>query len=294
MTRKSVNLASTRREISRRWSAIVDRSGVNPAALDSLPQVGSIKLLGSGTKTDKPVTADGRPVVIAVVYMAPATEAFTLPGDTRTLCPLATLGCAAECLGHSAGRMVMSTCERARLWKTALFLGDRALWYQLARLECKAFARKCEREGATPAVRADGSTDTGAGRELARMLPGVSFYDYTKLPARALRNARGSDPANYRVTFSYSGENETDVRRVLAAGGNVAAVLGVLPKDQAPLPAALWGAPTVSGDTHDYRPADPRGSVAVLAFKAAKAPRAACARAIASGFALDPAALPVA
>jgi hypothetical protein len=229
-----------------------------------LPQ--QIALLGNSTKLEKGLA---RAVLSAVVYMSPDREAFA-PDDPRTLCPWKTDSCAGCCIGTSTGRMIMRPLQNARLWKTALLLGDRALFRELLQLESRALLRKAQRLGMVAAVRVDGSTDTGEGLQLARSIPELQCYDYTKSEQRALSHARGELPSNYHVTFSHSGENAASCRSVLAAGGSVAVVFGADPRRHDPIPNTFWGHPVIDGDVHDARFLDPRGSVVGLRFKQAR------------------------
>ena len=264
------SLAAIRREIALHWPAIVERSGVHPEAKDALPKVP--KLLGTGTKTEA-----GRALKVstAVVYMAPATEAFP---DGRTLCPFATEGCASACLGNKAGRMIFGPMKLARLWKAALYMGARLLFLELAEAEAHAHVRKAERDGYLPAIRMDGSTDTGVGRILARKVPGAQWYDYTKVPAR-LHPPR---PANYHLTFSYSGANRPEAIAALEGGTNVAVVFGIR-KGEA-FPEDWEGFPILDGDKTDARFLDAPAHVVGLSFKAAKGWKDAMAKGIAEGF----------
>lgn len=270
-------LSAIRADIVAQWPSIVSAARVRPEALEALPQ--SPSLLGSGTKTEK---GEGRGYLTAVVYMSPAREAFA-PGDSRTLCPRATEACAAACLGSKAGRMVMAPVKASRLWKATLYLGARTLWRELAEAEIASFQGTAERAGLRPVVRIDGSTDTGEGARFVERFPGVTFYDYSKVEARALKHATD---ATYRVTFSYSGRNLEGARSVLAAGGNVAVVFSTS-KGEA-LPSHWQGAPVIDGDETDLRFLDPIGGYVVgLRFKQAKGRKAALAAALAEGFAVQ-------
>lgn len=259
------------REIRRNWDAIAaragtrDRGGVLPA---------SVNLLGSGTKTNK---GEKRRYLTAVVYMSPANSAFDR-GSERTLCPWATAGCSATCLGEHAGRMPMTGCSNARLWKTTLYLGARRLFGDLLDAEIRAFERRARALGFAPAVRIDGSTDTGAGSNAARRHPEVAFYDYTKSVKRAMHHAAGRYAPNYHVTFSYSGSNWDEAATVLAAGGNVAAVFDTPIKGA--LPDSWWGFPVYDADDTDLRFLDTaRGAIGGLRFKQASGRVAAIERA---------------
>jgi len=123
------------------------------------------------------------------------------------------------------------------------------------------------------------------GRTILETFPDVQFYDYTKHPERALKNARGEHPANYHLTFSRSETNDADVARVLTAGGNVAAVLKFCGckrtcKHETPDGLEYYGRPVVSGDHDDLRPLDPRGVIVGLKAKG-------LARTDTSGFVID-------
>lgn len=266
-------IAEIRREVRAEWPRILQRAGTRRATFPAAPNI-----LGSGVKTEK---GRARGILTAVAYMSPDSEAFPR-GDGRTLCPFASAECSALCLGHSTGRLAMAPAENARIWKTTLYLGARALWRELLRAECEAHARAAARIGYVPAIRIDGSSDTGEGALLAPALGGVRFYDYTKSEARALKHARGEYPPNYHVTYSYSGRNAPECRRVLAAGGNVAAVFDADPRTHAPLPPQWWGSRVVDGDADDARFLDPRevpGVIVGLRFKQARQRAAALERA---------------
>jgi hypothetical protein len=179
--------------------------------------------------------------------------------------------------------MIMRPVKRSRLWKAALYLGARDLWRELLVAEVESFQRTAERAGLVPVVRVDGSTDTGEGARLVERFPSVTFYDYSKVPTRALAHA--GDP-NYRVTFSYSGQNASDALRVLAAGGNVAVVFATPRKGV--LPTHWKGAPVVDGDLTDLRFLDPAGGVVVgLRFKAAAGRAKAMRAAVLGGFVVE-------
>jgi len=259
-------LAAIRREVRADWAAIVEASGVRSDALRALP-TGPMSLLGSAVKTEKGEAL--LRVLTAVVYMAPDREAFET-GDHRTLCPFSG-DCAAACLGHSAGRMIMSTCERARLWKTALLLGRRRLWRELLDAEVESHRRRADRLRMVPAVRVDGSSDTGEGRLAAMRAEGrddetTRFYDYTKSERRA---APETWSPNYSVVFSHSERSDWDTERdIMERGGSVAIVFDT--PIGADLPRTYRGFDVVNGDETDVRFYDSPGVVVGLRFKAAR------------------------
>jgi len=96
--------------------------------------------------------------------------------------------------------------------------------------------------------------------ELFSELPELQFYDYTKVPDRR-------PPPNYDLTFSYSGRNESRMRRELGHGRKVAVVFLDTEKwrdAKAPayspraagLPDTFLGHEVVDGDISDVRPLD--------------------------------------
>ncbi len=230
------------------------------------------KVLGSSIKTRK---GRGRGVRTRVLYMAPAASAGVV------LCPWASAGCAASCLGHSSGHLRWDANQRV--------LASKALWFHLfpghflARLdkEIGRHTRTALRAGDVPAVRLNGSTDILWERHLDMAEhPETTFYDYTKAPLKT------REPAlNYHLTFSVSEKRGSmdDARAYLAAGHGAAVVVqttdGQTVNTAKRAAAALiaegeWnGYPTIDGDKDDARFMDPPGSWVVLFAKGLKAPR---------------------
>ena len=293
-------LAGVHRMINAEWSRINAASRCHTFRVPKRP-----KLLGSSHKVE---LGSKLGVWTAVLYLAPADE------SGRNVCAWATEsiigtggtrvdgGCKDTCLATTpdedgvggTGRMYVNAdhCANARGWKTALYFGDRELFFALLGMELAAHERKASKLGKIAAVRLDGSSDLGIGRKVAPSFPGVRFYDYSKSVTRALRNARGGDVGNYHVTFSHSGRNVEECRTVLAAGGNVAVAFDVEPcaawngLKPGVLPASWLDAPVLDGDVSDVRFADPSGHVVGLRFKGSPSTRTAweLARAAAGSF----------
>lgn len=226
-----------------------DYPGVARRFPESLPS--RLNILSTSAKTVKSEALGVRTVVL---YLSPAGE------SGLDLCPFASAGCRATCLGHSSGRMAMSASKRARLWRTGLMLGSpRVFAYLLAKDLIRA-AKSAARDGKTLAVRLDGTSDIGImdgalARVLKATLPApVECYDYTKNVHRAI--AYANDP-DLHITFSASGDNEDDVNAALDHGCAVAEVYN--PKDYAPLGlpssevSAKRSVEVVDGDESDAR-----------------------------------------
>ena len=206
----------------------------------------------------------------AIHYLAPASV-----GGAGNLCPHASAGCLALCLGWFSGHAAIGEVNNvrdSRIAKTRRFMHDRAAYMvdvvrSIEGMQAKAAARKVRL-----CVRMNGSSDipwegikTAAGLSLLEQFADVQFVDYTKSVKRALRHARGELPANYNLTFSRSETNHLECLWVLEAGGNVAVVSSLA------RPALWHGFPTVDGDLSDLRHLDPRGHVVWLSPKGSKA-----------------------
>jgi hypothetical protein len=220
----------------------------------------------------KAAKAQGYGYLNAIHYLAP----YTMSG--KNLCPHASPGCIAACLGWTSGQagMVaaqgdMNSTRQSRIDKARRFMSDRAAYMRDVVKSIQLAQRKAERMDLALCVRLNGSSDIAFERmrvtideveyaSLMHAFPGVQFVDYTKSLERALANARGDGPRNYRLTFSRSEFNESDCVRVLCAGGNVAAVFETKPD-------AWNGFPVIDGDSHDLRHLDPRGAVVALSIK---------------------------
>lgn len=227
----------------------------------------ALHILGSSTKVEK---GEGLGVLTAVAYLAPADA------SGRQVCPKSTAACRAGCLGVWSGRMRMRPVRDAQLWKTALRFGAPGWFFELLRFEIRAHEARANRLRLLPAVRLDGTSDLGDGLRMAPEFPRVRFYDYTKRPAHAIRALSGRVP-NYHATLSFSGENRAACVAFLRAGGNVAVPFDCAPGE--PLPDLWEGFPVVNADESDWRPGDPPGSVAGLAWKGPRATREAAVRA---------------
>lgn len=211
-----------------------------------------------------PKTAKGaaRGYLTAVLHLAPANVA-----GLGTVCARATAGCMATCL-NTAGRggimphgATTNAIQEARKRRTAYLRLDRAGFVDAVSREIETLQRRAAREGLTLVVRINGTSDLpGLAREIAARFPTVTFYDYTKLP-----RAWERETANYKLTFSRSENNESDVLDAMAHGLNVAVVFST-GKGKA-LPATYLGRTVIDGDVSDLRFLDPRGVIVGLRAK---------------------------
>ena len=211
------------------------------------------------TDSPKAIKADKFGYLNGIHYMAPNSEA-----GVGNLCPHASAGCIALCLGKYSGQASMvadlehgdNSVRASRRAKAQRFMRDRRNYMHDLIRAIELLVRKANTLGKTPCVRLNGSTDISwesikvDGRTLFELFPAVQFVDYTKNPRRFDRAL----PANYHLTFSRSEVNEATTLELLARGVNVAVVFGN------GLPAAWNGFTVVDGDQHDLRHLDPRGA----------------------------------
>lgn len=178
------------------------------------------------------------------------------------ICPAAEIAeCHEPCL-NTAGRGGMSYIQASRLRKTWLFHNDRDWFMAQLYRDIEALERKAAREGLTPCVRLNGTSDINweeirFGRyTLMECFPMVQFYDYTKLP-------RIPKHRNYHLTFSYSAapKFQKTVKKAVTLGMNMTVVF------RGDLPAVYMGRKVVSGDENDLRFLDPKNVIIGLKAK---------------------------
>lgn len=181
-----------------------------------------------------------------VLHLAPHTVA-----GIGNVCPAATAGCSAACL-NTAGRGRFEHTQTARIKRTLMYYQSRDIFIaQLA-----AEIHEAREEHGRIAVRLNGTSDIDFsnlklnGKTLFERFSDVVFYDYTKVYKRFLQPI----PANYHLTFSYSGEpayykGKADqiAKNVLSLGHPVAVVF------RNKLPESFLGFPVIDGDETDER-----------------------------------------
>jgi len=172
----------------------------------------------------------------AIHYMAPHDIA-----GVGNLCPKATEGCKALCLGLWSGQAGMvsrnsnadqgNAVRASRKAKARRFMRERPQYMADIVRSIELAERKAARLGYPLCVRMNGSTDIafeGIGcerkgqryRSLMHAFPHLAFIDYTKVASRLKRSL----PANYHLTLSRSEINEGECIEALQQGHNVAVV----------------------------------------------------------------------
>jgi hypothetical protein len=209
------------------------------------------------------------------------------------VCPHATPGCIAACVGSCGLAAVFGSVMTARIRKTRAFFQRRSEFVARTITELNNARKWCIKHDRQGVVRLNTFSDIGWEHliQLDEFADRLAFYDYTKSLRRATASATMCDLySNYRLVYSVN-EQDTDMRIVddlVRAGGNAAVVLNVryVNKDNKdPMPATYRGLPLVDGDADDDRSKDPRGCYVGLRLKGDRAKRAA---ALACGFARQP------
>lgn len=233
----------------------------NRSLFSRLPE----KLLGIDTNA-KTIKGEKYGIKTAILYLMPAM------GSGVNLCANAALaGCIKPCL-FSAGRGAMNSVMLSRLRKTLYFNQYRDLFMNQLHNELIRERAKAKRKGYKLIVRLNGTSDirweniaVSGYANIMQALPDITYYDYTKLANRK------NIPANYDLTFSYSGVEayQPFVAKAVANGERIAVVF----RDRSIVDAMLangetfLGLPVVDGDNTDIRHLDPKGVIVALYAK---------------------------
>lgn len=200
-----------------------------------------------------------------ILYMAPSDI------SGHQVCSMAKLAkCENACL-YTAGRGAFNSVQQSRINKAKLFHANTQLFMEQLAGDIKKLIRKAGKAGMTPLVRLNGTSDIrwenirfdyGFGNEqitIFELFPDVQFYDYTKLANRK------DVPANYDLTFSYSGTPayQKYVNQAISAGMRIAVVF----RKQADIPAKFLGLDCIGGDNSDIRHLEPQNVVVALYAK---------------------------
>ncbi len=226
-----------------------------------------LTLLTVGTANPKVGKGEKKGYRTAILHLSPAR----LSGFE--VCAGRTPGCSAACL-NTAGRGGMATAKPseihvARMRRTRLFKRDKHAFGLMLEREIDAHLRAAKRQGLTPVVRLNGTSDLpwenvrftwtdGSESTVFERYPDVQFYDYTKVIGRL----RKPLPANYDLTFSLADGNEEQADEAIRLGFRVAVVLRNTDNPTAKiwtLPSSWRGVPVVDADKTDLRFLEPSG-----------------------------------
>jgi len=272
--------AAVYRDVDASWAdTVLQAEGILGAAPGSLSYVPAPRsILGSSLKTRKAEAADE--AMVALSYLAPGSllaRAAGVRGSGFTVCPLARInGCEAPCLGgdDSNGHLAHArgSARLAQLGRTILLLASPKRFAEATHADIMRHRARARRAGVPAYVRLDGTSDLGIawkhGVADAYGELGVGFYDYTKLPGRAMA------PENRgRVVFSATPRSIKAARMVLRAGGTVAAVAPTRDTDEARhiIAGVFPDHTTVNGDASEPLEPPATGTVRSLSLKVSAA-----------------------
>ena len=226
------------------------------------------KALLSVSSDAKTIKGETLGFLTGILYLAPAT---TTKWNTCSMAK--TAKCDVACL-YKAGRGAMNSVQTARINKTIWFFTERNTFMQQLVVDIAKIIKKAKKKGLQPLVRLNGTSDirwesvafTGVdGIEYVNIFaafPEVTFYDYTK-------DVNRKDlPANYDLTFSYSGVEgfQPYVEKALLNNMRMAVVF----RKEKDIPMTFMGIPVVSGDNSDVRHLDDKVIVGLYAKGKAK------------------------
>ena len=226
------------------------------------------KALLSVSADAKTVKGETLGFLTGILYLAPAN---TTKWNTCSMAK--TAKCDVACL-FSAGRGAFSSVQTARINKTVWFFTERNSFMQQLVVDITKLVNKATKQGLKPLVRLNGTSDIRwetvgftdvNGIEYVNIFsafPDVQFYDYTK-------DANRRDlPANYDLTFSYSGVEgfQPFVAKALKKQMRIAVVF----RKEQDIPSTFMGIPVVSGDNSDVRHLDDKVIVGLYAKGKAK------------------------
>jgi hypothetical protein len=206
----------------------------------------------------KTVKGEKKGVLTGILYLAP----HNISGFQ--VCPKATEGCKLACL-YTAGRaMMFSHIQEARINKTKWFFLDRESFMETLVKDIERLVRKADKLNMIAAVRLNGTSDIAwekiacvkdgkKYKNVMEAMPDVQFYCYTKVLNRKTALAL----PNYHLTFSLSESNDTEAKKALEQGYNLAVVMRLKPSQ--PKPKTWWGYPVINGDESDVRFMDAKG-----------------------------------
>jgi len=186
-------------------------------------------------------------------------------------CSHSTPECRMGCLNTSgrAGIEIFTgttMIQDARIKKTKLFFEHTAFFMEWLIADILSARAKAERDGYFFSVRLNCTSDIDwqnvfvEGKNIFSIFPDVAFYDYTK-NANKFNNL----PANYHLTYSYTGRNAELCEVLLKKGYNVAMVFNV--KSESDLPKYVGQYQVINGDLTDYRIDDAKGIIVGLKWK---------------------------
>ena len=219
------------------------------------------------TDSAKAIKASGYGYLNGINYMAP----FDFAGK-GTVCPNASEGCKALCLGLESGQAAIrkeggtNKTVDSRVRKTRYFFAETQTYLCELVWHIHKLINQAAKQNLTPVVRLNGSSDIPyerfkvrayGNKTILEIFPNVQFVDYTKNLDRLTDNV----PANLDLTFSLHEENHDEAVEAIRRGFNVAAIFAdFLPRSY---DLGNGSVEVIDGDKHDLRFLDPKTGVIV-------------------------------
>lgn len=210
------------------------------------------RMILSASADAKTVKGQVHGYLTGILYLAPSDISGV------NLCPFAKLaGCEIACL-YTAGRGAFSNVQLARIAKTKLFNHDRDAFMASLVYSIKRVIRDALKQGLIPVIRLNGTSDVQFEKialtvdsidykNIFEVFPTVQFYDYTKIPTRS------DIPANYDLTFSYSGVDTFQHVWQKALKNTELSRFAVVFSNRDRMPAQFAEMSVVDGDSTDLR-----------------------------------------
>lgn len=210
------------------------------------------KMILSTSADAKTIKGQVHGYLTGILYLAPSDISGV------QLCPFAKLaGCEVACL-YTAGRGAFSNVQLARINKAKLFNHDRDEFMMHLVYSIRKVIKDALKQGLIPVIRLNGTSDIqfekipvevdGVRYEnIMQAFPTVQFYDYTKIPTRS------DIPANYDLTFSYSGVDTFQPVWNKALKNDELKRFAVVFSNRDRMPAQFAEMPVVDGDSTDLR-----------------------------------------
>jgi hypothetical protein len=244
-----------------KFAALMERRGIAYDE-DEVFDAPIRKLLSRENANPKTAKGLGHGYATAILHLSPSTR------SGLQTCVKATKGCRAVCLNEAGKGGIYKRGEtdnpvqKARRRRTHWYFTRRDEFMQRLDREIALHVKRASNKGQVPCVRLNGTSDIrwetvkdADGLTVFDRHPNVTFYDYTKIPDRDVK-----DIPNYSLTFSLAESNDSDATEALANGINVAAVFHKLP-------TKFLGRRVVDGDETDLRFLDPKRVVVGLKAK---------------------------
>jgi hypothetical protein len=198
-----------------------------------------------------------------ILYLAPSDI------SGYQVCPMAKLAqCEKACL-YTAGRGAFTSIQNARIAKTKYFFEDRQNFMLNLVKDIEKGIKQAQKAGLTLLIRLNGTSDIkwenvefdydNKQTTIFDLFPNVQFYDYTKIANRV------DLPANYDLTFSYSGvvEFQPYAKKAINNKMRIATVF----RSVKHIPDTFLGLRVIGGDDSDIRHLDDQNTIVALYAK---------------------------